>query len=166
MWCWGQCPCCPPLGDVQLSPSPGTQRRRVEPLRLTTEESPLIQPSEVVVSQRPVLTAEPVLTPIGNMAVTVLTSAWDMLFPNSYNFIIISWSSDCVRIASNDALYFWWIIVFTCILFWKIGYKICEVVYSNDTRGQIPITQWIFSWRLPFPSEEIHFVNRILGLQV
>ncbi|KAJ4436320.1 hypothetical protein ANN_18951 [Periplaneta americana] len=54
----------PPPGDGLLSPSPGTQRRRVEPLRLTTEESPLIQPSEVVVSQRPVLTAEPVLTPI------------------------------------------------------------------------------------------------------
>ncbi|PSN51929.1 hypothetical protein C0J52_06306 [Blattella germanica] len=53
-----------PPGDGLLSPSPGTQRRRVEPLRLTTEESPLIQPSEVVVSQRPVLTAEPVLTPI------------------------------------------------------------------------------------------------------
>ncbi|XP_069677128.1 rho guanine nucleotide exchange factor 12 isoform X3 [Periplaneta americana] len=52
------------MGDGLLSPSPGTQRRRVEPLRLTTEESPLIQPSEVVVSQRPVLTAEPVLTPI------------------------------------------------------------------------------------------------------
>ncbi|XP_023714771.1 rho guanine nucleotide exchange factor 12 isoform X5 [Cryptotermes secundus] len=52
------------MGDGLLSPSPGAQRRRVEPLRLTTEESPLIQPSEVVVSQRPVLTAEPVLTPI------------------------------------------------------------------------------------------------------
>ncbi|XP_066992612.2 rho guanine nucleotide exchange factor 12 isoform X3 [Anabrus simplex] len=56
------------MGDGLLSPSPGTQRRRMEPLRLlqgmTTEESPLIQPSEVVVSQRPVLTAEPVLTPI------------------------------------------------------------------------------------------------------
>ena len=56
-----------------LSPSPGAQRRRVEPLRLTTEESPLIQPSEVVVSQRPVLTAEPVLTPIGNFILAIMT---------------------------------------------------------------------------------------------
>ncbi|KAJ9582237.1 hypothetical protein L9F63_003366, partial [Diploptera punctata] len=52
------------MGDGMLSPSPGAQRRRVEPLRIATEESLLIQPSEVVVSQRPVLTAEPVLTPI------------------------------------------------------------------------------------------------------
>nr|CAD7429055.1 unnamed protein product [Timema monikensis] len=51
------------IGDGLLLSSP-SQRRRVEPLRLTTEESSLIQPSEVVVSQRPVLTAEPVLTPI------------------------------------------------------------------------------------------------------
>jgi len=64
-----------------LSPSPGTQRRRVDPLRLTTEESPLIQPSEVVVSQRPVLTAEPVLTPIGNMILGVVTLTSDTLFP-------------------------------------------------------------------------------------
>jgi len=64
-----------------LSPSPGAQRRRVDPLRLTTEESPLIQPSEVVVSQRPVLTAEPVLTPIGNMILGVVTLTSDTLFP-------------------------------------------------------------------------------------
>ena len=64
-----------------LSPSPGTQRRRVDPLRLTTEESPLIQPSEVVVSQRPVLTAQPVLTPIGNMILGVVTLTSDTLFP-------------------------------------------------------------------------------------
>nr|CAD7452501.1 unnamed protein product [Timema tahoe] len=51
------------IGDGLLLSSP-SQRRRIEPLRLTTEESSLIQPSEVVVSQRPVLTAEPVLTPI------------------------------------------------------------------------------------------------------
>ncbi|XP_046401357.1 rho guanine nucleotide exchange factor 11 isoform X3 [Ischnura elegans] len=49
------------------APSPGTQRRAMaggETLRLLTEESPLIQPSEVVVSQRAVLTAQPVLTPL------------------------------------------------------------------------------------------------------
>ncbi|CAG2062416.1 unnamed protein product, partial [Timema podura] len=54
---------CGVIGDGLLLSSP-SQRRRIEPLRLTTEESSLIQPSEVVVSQRPVLTAEPVLTPI------------------------------------------------------------------------------------------------------
>ena len=64
-----------------LSPSPGAQRRRVDPLRLTTEESPLIQPSEVVVSQRPVLTAEPVLTAIGNMILGVVTLTSHTLFP-------------------------------------------------------------------------------------
>lgn len=46
-----------------LSPSP--IRKAAEPLRLTTAESPLIEPSEVLISQRPVLTAEPVLTPLG-----------------------------------------------------------------------------------------------------
>ncbi|KAG8222212.1 hypothetical protein J437_LFUL001304 [Ladona fulva] len=52
------------------APSPGTQRRAIgggagsEPLRMVTEECPLIQPSEVVVSQRAVLTAQPVLTPL------------------------------------------------------------------------------------------------------
>ena len=64
-----------------LSPSPGAQRRRVDPLRLTTEESPLIQPSEVVVSQHPVLTAEPVLTLIGNIILCVVTLTSDTLFP-------------------------------------------------------------------------------------
>jgi len=63
-----------------LSPSPGAQRCRVDPLRLTTEESLLIQPSEVVVSQRPVLTAEPVLTTIGNMILRVVNLTSDMLF--------------------------------------------------------------------------------------
>jgi hypothetical protein len=53
----------------------------VDPLRLTTEESPLIQPSEVVVSQRPILTAEPVLTPLGNMILGVVTLTSDTLFP-------------------------------------------------------------------------------------
>ncbi|XP_063236975.1 rho guanine nucleotide exchange factor 11-like isoform X2 [Bacillus rossius redtenbacheri] len=48
-------------GDGLLSPS---LRRRIEPSRIVTEESPLIEPTEVVVCQRPVLTAEPVLTPI------------------------------------------------------------------------------------------------------
>ncbi|XP_075211643.1 rho guanine nucleotide exchange factor 2 isoform X3 [Lycorma delicatula] len=47
-----------------LSPSPCLGRKAAEPLRLTTAENPLIQPSEVLVSQRPVLTAEPVLTPL------------------------------------------------------------------------------------------------------
>lgn len=46
--------------------SPSLQRRS-EPLRLTTEENALIEPSEVTISQRPVLTAEPVLTPIGRI---------------------------------------------------------------------------------------------------
>jgi hypothetical protein len=64
-----------------LSPSPGAQRRGVDPLRLTTEESSLIEPSEVVVSQRPVLTAEPVLTPIGSMILDVVSLTSDMLFP-------------------------------------------------------------------------------------
>uniref|UniRef100_A0A1B6C0U4 Rho guanine nucleotide exchange factor 12 n=1 Tax=Clastoptera arizonana TaxID=38151 RepID=A0A1B6C0U4_9HEMI len=45
-----------------LSPSPA--RKAAEPLRLTTTESSLIEPSEVLISQRPVLTAEPVLTPL------------------------------------------------------------------------------------------------------
>ncbi|XP_071449532.1 rho guanine nucleotide exchange factor 11 isoform X2 [Hetaerina americana] len=64
----------PEGGPQQLSPgapgpvpSPGMQRRAAgggETLRLLTEESPLIQPSEVVVSQRAVLTAQPVLTPL------------------------------------------------------------------------------------------------------
>ena len=72
-----------------LSPSPGAQRCRVDPLRLTTEESPLIQPSEVVVSQRPVLTAEPVLTPIGNMILRVVTLTSDTLFPNLCNHTAI-----------------------------------------------------------------------------
>lgn len=61
----------PPMGAPGPSPnpSPGPQRRmpRLEPSIRLTEESPLIQPSEVVVSQRAVLTAEPVLTPIGNV---------------------------------------------------------------------------------------------------
>ncbi|XP_049947782.1 rho guanine nucleotide exchange factor 12 [Schistocerca serialis cubense] len=47
-----------------MSPSPGAMRRRHEPVRLTTEESPLVQPCEVIVSHRPVLTAEPVIMPI------------------------------------------------------------------------------------------------------
>ncbi|XP_039278678.1 uncharacterized protein LOC111045203 [Nilaparvata lugens] len=51
------------MGD-SLSPSPSLSRKVAEPLRLTTAESSLIQPSEVLISQRPVLTAEPVLTPL------------------------------------------------------------------------------------------------------
>ncbi|GLG94475.1 Uncharacterized protein GBIM_01689 [Gryllus bimaculatus] len=51
------------LGGSLATPSPGLQRR-LDSLRCTTEECPLVQPSEVVVSLRPVLTAEPVLTPI------------------------------------------------------------------------------------------------------
>lgn len=50
-----------PTSDSVVSPS---FHRRSEPLRLTTEENALIEPSEVRVSQRSVLTAEPVLTPI------------------------------------------------------------------------------------------------------
>ncbi|KAJ1521308.1 hypothetical protein ONE63_002986 [Megalurothrips usitatus] len=50
-----------PAGDTMISPP---LQRRNEPLRLTTEENALIEPSEVTVSQRSVLTAEPVLTPI------------------------------------------------------------------------------------------------------
>ncbi|XP_054285231.1 rho guanine nucleotide exchange factor 12 [Macrosteles quadrilineatus] len=45
-----------------LSPSP--VRRVAEPLRQTTAESCLIEPTEVVICQSPVLTAEPVLTPL------------------------------------------------------------------------------------------------------
>lgn len=36
-----------------------------EPVRISTEERPLVQPYEVTISQRAVLTAEPVLTPLG-----------------------------------------------------------------------------------------------------
>ncbi|XP_046676809.1 rho guanine nucleotide exchange factor 11-like isoform X3 [Homalodisca vitripennis] len=45
-----------------LSPSP--VRRVAEPLRQTTAENSLIEPTEVLVCQSPVLTAEPVLTPL------------------------------------------------------------------------------------------------------
>ncbi|KAL0273501.1 UNVERIFIED_CONTAM: hypothetical protein PYX00_006146 [Menopon gallinae] len=47
--------------SVESSPS---HRTTIEPLRLSTVENSLIQPSEVVVSQKPVLTAERVLTPL------------------------------------------------------------------------------------------------------
>jgi hypothetical protein len=66
----------------------------VDPLRLTTEESPFIQPSEVVVSQRPVLTAEPVLTPIGNMISGVMTLTSDTLFPK----LVLPYGSVCACI--------------------------------------------------------------------
>ncbi|KAL1124681.1 hypothetical protein AAG570_001305 [Ranatra chinensis] len=50
------------LGNVVVA-GDGGQRRIEESLRLTTETA-LIEPSEVLISQRDVLTAEPVLTPL------------------------------------------------------------------------------------------------------
>lgn len=47
-------------------PSP-SHRRPIDPLRLTTVENPLIDPTEIVISQKSVLKAEPVLTPLGKL---------------------------------------------------------------------------------------------------
>ncbi|EEB12225.1 conserved hypothetical protein [Pediculus humanus corporis] len=52
--------------SVDSSPS---QRRKVEQVRLSTVTNSLVQPSEVVVSLKPVLTAEPVLTPLEQIRV-------------------------------------------------------------------------------------------------
>ncbi|KAK6619061.1 hypothetical protein RUM44_003443 [Polyplax serrata] len=49
-----------------LSPS---QKRKLEQVKLSTVQDSLIQPSEVVVSLKPVLTAEPILTPLEQIRV-------------------------------------------------------------------------------------------------
>ena len=56
-------------GQASSGASPAPQRRlqRVEILKIA-EGTPLIDPTEVVVSQGAVLTAEPVLTPLGKWA--------------------------------------------------------------------------------------------------
>lgn len=51
-------------GSGAASPAPQRRLQRVEILKIA-EGTPLIDPTEVVVSQGAVLTAEPVLTPLG-----------------------------------------------------------------------------------------------------
>ena len=53
------------VGDDTSSPSPRKRLQRVEILKIA-EPCPLIDPSQVVVTQGEVLVADPVLTPIGN----------------------------------------------------------------------------------------------------
>ena len=54
----------PATGSAAASPAPQRRLQRVEILKIA-EGTPLIDPAEVVVSQGAVLTAEPVLTPLG-----------------------------------------------------------------------------------------------------
>jgi hypothetical protein len=54
----------PAAGSAAASPAPQRRLQRVEILKIA-EGTPLIDPTEVVVSQGAVLTAEPVLTPLG-----------------------------------------------------------------------------------------------------
>ena len=54
----------PGSGSTAASPAPHRRMQRVEILKIA-EGTPLIDPAEVVVSQGAVLTAEPVLTPLG-----------------------------------------------------------------------------------------------------
>lgn len=47
--------------------SVGGSSKREAHMRLATEDQPLIQPSEVLVNVLPVHTAQPIVTPIGNI---------------------------------------------------------------------------------------------------
>lgn len=61
----------PGNGSSAASPAPQRRLQRVEILKIA-EGTPLIDPTEVVVSQGAVLTAEPVLTPLGNFSFCLL----------------------------------------------------------------------------------------------
>ena len=75
-------------GSAAASPAPLRRLQRVEILKIA-EGTPLIDPTEVVVSQGAVLTAEPVLTPLG----TTISSFSSLFFFHITSLVCIDLSN-------------------------------------------------------------------------
>lgn len=95
------------------SPAPQRRLQRVEILKIA-EGTPLIDPTEVVVSQGAVLTAEPVLTPLGKFHTRLdLKTCAKLIRETCFlqrNYVgKIRWSVLPLRRNSD-----WWLIYFTC----------------------------------------------------